>query len=378
MADIVPHALHAPTGQPSSALGAGSGLLSRPLTAPYPAPTETREVLELFRFYHPETGLEGLLENVDLRGVLPRQIYHAVHARPPESVETALAERQYPIDQIFAAALRSIEFRQRLVINVLGAYPEKTRLIFIHIPKCAGSNLSAHLIGRFASLNTNLLDPGLTPEPAFFLALKHLVLELAVSDTIYIHGHNHLQTFHDWQAIRLRDTVFTVLRHPADLVLSQVNYVLSRIFSPEHPISADTAGWRDEFAVRDLSFPGPEVVADLAHRILAHRGVVPANVMAQFLGHGTAETAIAHIVTHHIEVTEMSHYGTWCHARWGIERHRHVNASHPYFKLTDLSLADRALIATITEEDTALHQQVTHRLATLGTASLTGRAVLST
>ena len=122
------------------------------------APTDVRATLELFRFYRSEVGLHRLLENADVVSMLPRQIYQAVHNRPPDSYESLLRQNVNPVIDTFIAALSSAEFQENLIAHVLRSFPEKRRLFFVHIPKTAGVDLATHLISRYPSASTNLLS----------------------------------------------------------------------------------------------------------------------------------------------------------------------------------------------------------------------------
>ena len=95
------------------------------------------------------------------------------------------------------------------------------------------------------------MDPDWASSDQFFAAIRDVVLEANVSDSIYVHGHNNLAFYRKWELIRFRDEIFTVLRDPISRVISQVNYVLTRIFSDEVPVAPDTRGWRDEFGIDD-------------------------------------------------------------------------------------------------------------------------------
>src|SRR5581483_11309154 len=148
----------------------------------------------------------------------------------------------------------------------------------VHIPKTAGVDLASHLQSRFPSFNTRWIDPAWPLEPQdLFLTLKFLALELACSDTLFVSGHTRLSTYRAWDlnGIRLTDQVFTVVRKPIDQILSQVNYVLTRIFDDATPVAPDTTGWRQMFGVSDLKLreSHPDILA-LAHRILRDQGVV--------------------------------------------------------------------------------------------------------
>jgi hypothetical protein len=52
----------------------------------------------------------------------------------------------------FRAALLSDEFRRNVVQGLLAAFPEKGRNVFIHVPKCAGTDLIFNLVHRFLPL----------------------------------------------------------------------------------------------------------------------------------------------------------------------------------------------------------------------------------
>ena len=341
-----------------------------------PAPRSFRDILDLFQFYHEEVGLEALIDTIDLTDVLPRQIYYAVHGRPPDTIEEACGEQHYPIKAILAAKLLSTEFRESFITNALAAFPEKQRLLFIHIPKSAGSNLSSHLVSQFASFNTTFAEPGVASDEQFLRLVKAFALELRISDQIYIHGHNHLQRYEDWGAIRQDDQVFTVLRDPQELIVSQVNYVLTRMVSVENPIPADTAGWRAEFGYQPgTELSRPDLLA-LAARILAHDGVVPTNVMCRYLGDGIAQHAAERLVTRNIEVTTMPHYAAWCRDRWGIATATQRNKSETFLRWADYTAEQQAYILGSNAEDKRVYDWVNRQIDAAGANALTGRALL--
>src|SRR5271165_3381683 len=211
------------------------------------SPTNLRETFELFKFYRPDVGIRRMLQDTGVSDMSPRQIYQSVHNRPPDSQDAALPSANYNATAAFIAALSSVEFQQNLAAHFLRAFPEKRRLFFVHVPKTAGVDVATRLISRFPSINTNLLDRTLTTKPEeLFLAIKHIVLELGCSDTVFISGHTTLSAYQMWigNGIRFQDQVFTVVREPMDRQLSQVNYVQTRIYSEAAQLQPDTAGWR--------------------------------------------------------------------------------------------------------------------------------------
>ena len=337
-------------------------------------PRNFRDLFDLFRFYRPELGLPALLSDMDLEGLTATDVYRAVHGRLPETPEMALAHERMGILQLFEVALRSKEFQNHLVPRFLAAYPEKRCLSFIHVPKSAGSDLSAHLITRFPSLRTTIIDPDLTSPADFFSAVKDVVLESALCEHVYIHGHNRLETYVRWGAARPGDELFTTVREPVALVVSQVNYVLTRMASTAQPIGPDTAGWRGVFEVDDPGrLENRAEVLRLASVILRNQGVVPPNNTCHFLGDGTTGGALAAMARHNVEVTDLQRYPRWLKERWMVrDTSTRVNASRAYVTLQDFSPEDRLYIHAITDQDQALHAHVGRRLDATGAASLRG------
>ena len=346
-----------------------------------PGPSDLRATFELFRFYRPEVGLRRLLDDAGASNMSPRQIYHAVHNRPPDVLEAALRCEDYDPAQRFIAALSSREFQELLASRLLHAFPEKRRLFFVHIPKTAGVDLAARAIGRYASFSTNLLDPVLTPTPEMlFLAIKHVVLEMAVSDTIFISGHTELGKYELWagNGVRYQDAVFTVVRDPVEQIISQVNYVLTRIFSDEQPTPPDTAGWREEFGVKDIGlYDSPEQTQALARRILRNQDVVVPNVICRFLGGGRYDTAITRSVAHDLEVVELKQLDAWSERQWGPIKSERLNVSRKFLSLQDLSADDLSHTRSITEEDQRYYADVLAALKRTGGLSIKGNELLA-
>lgn len=344
-------------------------------------PTDLRSTFELFKFYRPEIGIRRLLQNAGIAAMAPRQIYHVVHNRPPDTLAAALMPENYDSIKTFEAALAGEEFQRNLGARLLAAFPEKHRLFFVHIPKTAGVDLALHLTSRYPSIGTNLLDPDLTPKHEdFFLAIKHIVLEMACSDTIFISGHTFLGTYQSWNGngIRYNDNVFTVVRKPLDQILSQVNYVLTRIFSNEEPISADTAGWRSEFAVDNVAKQDSRNdIIRLAKRVLHHRGVVVPNVICSYLGGGNLDVAVRQTVAHDLEVIELSQLDAWSEQRWDVTHKTRMNSSEKFVSFEDFSAEDLDYAHSIVSDDMRYYQKVLTAYERYGGTSIRGTQIVS-
>jgi len=340
---------------------------------PTPAPRNSREFFDLFASYTSEAGLAGMLRNLDISGMEPRQIWFALHGRAPERREYAIPGAAFaPLDR-YAGGFRSKEFRTNLIARFLDAFPEKQRLLFIHIPKTAGSELSARLMARYPYLNSHMLEPGWGTEDEICRAIRDAVTGLARSDRLLVCGHNSLERYRIWRAIRYEDRLFAVLRDPIAATISQINYILTRIFVQEPQPKPDTLGWRQLFEVPTVDAISQAGAVELAGRILRREGVVPPDVACRFLGGGrTADAAIDRIVCYGVELTDTTHLDQWCRETWDIDSQTRSNLSKRYIGYDDLPSADKEYLASITAEDTRLYAQVQDRMARLGTASVKG------
>jgi hypothetical protein len=343
-------------------------------------PTNLRETFELFRFYRPDVGIKRLIQDTGIAGMTPRQIYQAVHARSPDTLEAAVQSSNYDATASFIAALSSVEFQQNLAAHFLRAFPEKRRLFFVHIPKTAGVDVATRLISRFPSINTNLLNRALTPRTAdILLAVKHIVLEMECSDTVFISGHTHLTTYQNWtgNGIRLEDDVFTVVREPMSRILSQVNYVIGRIFAEQTPQQPDTLGWRKEFNVTDLSTrESPEKIFELGRRILRNRGVVVPDIMCEFIGGSNYESALTKTVAHNVEVIDLKQLDAWTEERWGVHDKTRLNTSEKLLSIKDFPAEDIAYARGIVHEDMKYYERVLAATDRYGGTSIRGAQII--
>jgi hypothetical protein len=341
------------------------------------APSSVRETFELLAFFRPELGIEGLVANLPLDSMTPRQLYYAAHGRSPDSITTAIFDSGITATDVYTAALKSEEFRENFVARFLGAFPEKKRLLFVHVPKCAGSDLSSHLICRFASLNTQIIDPDWASSDLFFSAIRDLVLEANMSDSIYVHGHNTLSFYKSSDLIRFRDEIFTVIRDPISRVISQINYVLTRIFSDEVPIAPDTRGWRDEFGIEDNNLKEAKAaVREIAARCLRDNGVVVPNIICQYLGEGNHESAVEQTIINDLEITEIGRYDAWCRARWGVRQATRKNVSESHLRFRDFLSEDQEYINGICDEDLRFYNLLIERLGQSDALSIKGVGIL--
>jgi hypothetical protein len=330
------------------------------------APRRPRELFEHFRRYDPGAGLAGLIGQWDLAEVTPRQIYYAVLGRLPEGERARMGEAFDPA-QLYRSALASDEFQSGILRAILRAYPEKPRKIFIHVPKCAGTHLTQKLSAGWPAVSFRLMDKAWTGKDALFEALRKLALRLDGADCIVAYGHLRLKWYMGQRLIRFGDQPFTVVREPAETVLSQVNYMLTRFRDDPEFKAIDTQGWLrllDREKVSASLAAGD--VRDLAHEILFKDGLLPRNLICDFLGAGTASSALELGASAGLELTDMPRYPQWLAERLGLEAGRPVNVSNRFIGFEDLGADGRERVRLLTGEDDILVEAVRRRLEATG------------
>lgn len=342
------------------------------------APRTPRELFRLLAGY-PEAGddLARLFDRVDLAGVTPAQVHHAAFQRAPPRFRNAWADR-YDAKAGFVGALASPEFRARAIELFLGAFPEKPRLFFIHVPKCAGTDLRAKLLPGFASLQHSLASQAWTPDHDLFAALGTAAGAVDAGKEILVFGHIELNRYVAMAGTRAADRIFTVIRDPVEIAISQANYAVTVLVDdPEAKVPHTSENLRKlgiERLPPDLS---PEQLKQLALRAFLDSKITQPNLICSYLagfGKGHAE-AVRNIVTHNIEVTDTAHYNRWLKERWGIDSATRHNASRPFLTRADLE-PYRDHLARLTGEDHQVFELISWALTKAGTVSIGGLELL--
>jgi hypothetical protein len=290
-------------------------------------------MLDLLAFYEESVGLGALLDKIDWTGVTPLQIYYGILGRIPELANLAVPAADYSPRRHAEAALLSDEFQRDILKRVLEAFPEKRRLLFVHVPKCAGTDLIKHLNSRYPSLSQYLTESEWTPKSALFSHLRNFVININSAESVFVSGHIPLQWYLDHALYRYGDRLFAVVRHPHEMVISQVNYVFKRFFEAPRCHHPDTRGWADALGIQTFDTRmAPDDLRHLAFRILRSPQIVNARNLCSYLGSGTAESAFDLMARCYIEVTEVSRYNAWLRAEWAIEADTRANQSRPVLK----------------------------------------------
>ena len=172
------------------------------------APRSPRDLIALFRLYDPAKGLQSILHWIDASGMTRHQVYGAAFGRFPEALATlAIPENYDPVIDL-RKALISAEFQERIAELLFGAFPEHRRAIFVHIPKCAGTDLNDSLTARYPTIHNHLAMPQVVTRPVLFETLANISLRLTLSDTIFVSGHVRLDHYLQTGLARPSDGTF--------------------------------------------------------------------------------------------------------------------------------------------------------------------------
>jgi hypothetical protein len=342
------------------------------------APRNPRELFLLFRHYDREATLQGLLDGIDFAGVDPLQVYYSVHRRSPDRLRGALTQG-YSAKKHFGAALCSGEFQSRVIAHVLNAFSEKKRTLFVHIPKCAGSDLSHHLAPRFLSFEQRLASELWVSKEALFEALAEAAKAIETADEIFVHGHIELHRYFAAAGLRPGDRVFTILRDPVEMAISQANYAITLLVK-------DPEGSRPD-ARRNLELLGltclperssPETLKELALQAFLDTRITQPNLICWYLGGNRrdAREAIRNLVVNNIEVTETGRYNAWLWERWGIASRTRENSSSKFLARDDVAgYAEH--IDRLTGEDRNVFDLISWALSQQAAPSIRGAELLA-
>ena len=335
------------------------------------APRNARQMLMAFAMYNPEKPLHGLISRMDLEGFTRRQVYHTVLGRAPGRGSLAVDGPDFNPIAAIISALQGEEFQARIREIALTAFADKRRMIFIHVPKCAGSDMLETLRRRYPYMHNHHALPDITSKPLLFDMLRRLALGTNHSDAIAVAGHVPLRWYTDRALVRFDDEVFTSVRHPRDILYSVVSFILTRIVEFPDVNRPDIRTWLSEVGMTELEpNPSKAYLAELGSKLLRARG---RNIICTHLGNGTADSALDALVMTDTEITDTTRFSAWRRDKFGFDPPRRINASLPLFTAETATPADRALIEEMITEDMVLYEKISARLSAQDGLSIRGR-----
>lgn len=334
-----------------------------------------RALFQLFLFFDEEVGLPSIVKRVAFREPDPRQIYQVVLGRLPETAAMCVVRPDYSPAAQLTNALHSAEFQNGLVTLFSNAFPEKRRRFFIHIPKCAGTDLIAYLMPRYPSIGWTLTREEWTSKEALFSRISVLVREVLVSADLFIHGHMNLQWVLNQKLLRRNDEIFTMVRDPADMVMSQVNYIITKLVeSAARPGGAFGPEIRKYLRVLEMERfepnPSPSVLLSLAKRILREPALVPHNRLCRSFGPvkgqegPSAQAAYDTLIIANPEITDTQRYARWLQSKFGIVSKTRRNVSRAVLTRETLSADETEYVESIITEDRKIYDRIQAALAT--------------
>lgn len=339
-------------------------------------PRTQRGFFDLLSYLTPEGGLPAFLDMIDYSGVTPADILLTVLDRAPGEPSAALPPPVFDAKQRLSMTLLSVEFRQSIMSRLLRAYPEKGRDIFIHVPKCAGTDLIMNLGSRGLPLPRLLEVGGWLSTDDFFQTVAGFVRQLPDHDRIFVYGHMELGGYVYDAGIRSQDRIFTVIREPLDLMLSQANYAIGRLRQDPTGTAPDTAEILSRLGIPRLPEDvGDRELKDLATRALLHPEISQPNRACTYLGRGmegTYKAAMDRLVVHNVEITTMAHYERWLSERWGVGSSKRHNRSDVILTRNEVRWLYADTLAPAMVEDRKLFDTVSWALTQTGGASITG------
>jgi len=343
------------------------------------APRDPRSLFELFVSYDPARGLDDLLAALDVTGIEPRHVYHSILGRRPETLQATRKPENYNARDHMRGALVSPEFQRKVISLILNAYPEKRRLLFVHVPKCAGTDLRIGLSTRYPALDMGLAQPDWTSSQQLFAAIHEVALGLRFSDTLLLHGHVRIAAAINGGMVRPTDRVITVIRDPVDIILSNVNYIITRILQDQETgkDAPDTQGWRQALGIDRLPPEMPEdVTARLFNTMLHHPATTVPNSICYWLGNGDVQSAIRRLVINDVEITDTQHYAAWMRGRWDVVRSVKANESRKFVTREQIGADDFKFIESITADDRELFALLSKQIDASGHNAICGKDIV--
>lgn len=344
---------------------------------PLPAPRSIRDVCFLLAQFDRQAGLDALLDRVDFSQVGPAQIAQAVLGRPLRDRRQAVAAGDFDPRAAFKAALLSQDFRGRILPTFLGTFPELTRDVFIHVPKCAGTDLAMNLGRRQMPLPSVLESPGWLSDDEFLAVVGGLTRSLPFQQRIFVYGHMEFATYLDRCGLRPGDKVFSIIRDPIALMVSQANYAIGRLRQDPNGEDPDTAATREHLGIANIPAKASDRdLKDLVVQALLHPAIAFANQACRHLSSTqalSAEAAIDMIIANDVEITTTDRYNRWLRERWGISHSARHNRSEQVLTLHEARRLYAAAMFDQTAEDQKLFDLITWALERTDGAAVTGQ-----
>lgn len=322
-----------------------------------PHPTSFHETLCLFQHYSVEGGLAGLLQRVDWTGATAESVSLACFGPGQPATQETASLAGYDAEADFRAKIQSKNFRDRLLKNILDAFPHATRHLYVHVPKCAGKDLQWDLASCVQVLPTALAHEGWTSETHLFMTLSHLHNTLSLSPRVVVAGHVSAQSYAMQGIHRDTDHMFTVIREPVAIIISLVNYIVFTMLNDPEMSRVDTREWAASLGISELPPLGSDAEkVEFAKTIFKNQHMTGKNHICTYLGSGTFASTLDVLNSTNIEVCDMSRYDQWRTEKWGLQSSQRRGKCDQILRRDNLTDDEMLQIATISSEDNEFYK----------------------
>jgi hypothetical protein len=340
-------------------------------------PSRMREVMELIASFPTHAALIGA---TDFSGIAPRDIYNTILSRAPETIDVARMRGDYDAARDFEAALRSEEFQIRVLRNFLDAFPALRREIFIHVPKCAGTDLIINVGAEKLALSAMLRERAWVGPEEFLRILSGLARQATFSQDIFVFGHIQLGEYIELAGIRRDDRIVSIIRDPVDLLLSQANYAINRVKLDPEGHDPDSAEILRHLGLQRVPEDArtPANFKSLTAKALIDRRIAQPNRITLYLGAGRTpdfRRALTNLVTYNVEITTTRNYGAWLKRRWGVVSDTRHNQSQTFLTRREVDRFFHDKLSDSISEDQKLFDVVTWCLLKKGGDSIFGEEI---
>jgi hypothetical protein len=343
------------------------------------APRSARELFVLLGLRPRLPSLAALLDTIDFTDATPAQIYQVVLRRVPETIALALATSSYSPSVHLRTALESKEFQGNVIKFFLDAFSEKSRHVFIHIPKCAGTDFISHIASLFPTLPVILQSSEWTSAESMLSQIGEIASLLSTTNDLFIHGHFRLEDYILFAGTRFSDKLYTIVRDPVEMVVSQINYIMTRLSLDPNGTSPDTREFLNALQLEEFPLYGNDYeMMDLCIKILQDRNLTRSNLICEHLGSTrdlTAASAIRNIVIYNVEITNTTFYDHWMKQKWGRTSNTRHNKSEEFLSRDDALANFGNVISELIDLDMEIYDIVSFALENSGQLSLKGASL---
>jgi hypothetical protein len=187
-----------------------------------------------------------------------------------------------------------------------------------------------------------------------FDQLREFAMVSGMSDRVFLRGHINLDFYIKNNLYREGDMLFTVVRDPIEIALSQSNYVVTRMREDSllNRTQPDTADWLTILGMSEVPSELTQPLAEsLCRSVLRNQNIVIPNPLCHWLGGGSPKEVLQRLADSRVEITDTTRYQRWLHDRWRIESSTRSNESIKYLSASNLSSEDLKYLQTMCSDD---------------------------